>query len=167
MKRLLPILLAIIITLSACSVKAGAPLECVADTLCEVKTPSYYIAADYPADSALAVSCNNGCCALFTGTDYEIYQEIFRTDSVEDAFLHLTGRNLAELSPIRVGSFPYEEYRFACTATGESGILSCIGKLFYDGDFCYAITVSYPIDKEKDYSGAFADLIATASVKAV
>lgn len=167
MKRLLPIFLVIIITLSACSVKDSPQLECIADTLTEPKTPSYYIAADYPSDAALTASCNDGCCALFTGTDYEIYQEIFQAESIENAFLYLTGRNLTELSPIRIGSFPYEEYRFACTTTGENGILSCIGKLFYDGDFCYALTVSYPTYKEKDYAEAFSDLIATASMKVV
>lgn len=167
MKRIFPIFCAMIITLCACSVKETAPLECVNDTLTEIHPPAYYLTADYPADAALVASCNDGCCALLTGDHYEICQEIFPAESLEAAVSYLTGRTEAELNPIRLRSFPYEEYRFAYTAAGETEFLTYSGKLFYDGTFCYALTVSYPVFNENKDTEKFNDLISSVRMNAV
>ncbi len=167
MKRLFPIFCAIIITFCACSVKETAALECVNDSLTEIHSPAYYLTADYPADAALVASCNDGCCALLSGNHYEICQEIYPAETLEAAVCYLTGRSVADLKPIRLSSFPYEEYRFAYTAAGESGLLSYLGKLFYDGTFCYALSVSYPVFNENEDTEKFNDLISSVRINAV
>lgn len=165
MKRFVPFLLILIISLSSCSVKSAPTLECVNDTILQNEIPSFYIEADYPAAAALTASCDDGCCAVFSHSDYDIYQEIFPAQSIDEALLNLAGRS--DVQALRVASFPYEEYRIAYTAAGEGGTISCLGKIYYDGEFCYALVIHCPIEKEKDYRETFADLISTATIEAV
>ncbi len=167
MKRFVFILVALIITLSGCCVKQTSAFECIADNYEEIAVPAFYIDAVMPQEAVLTHSCNDGCCAVFSHDDFEIYQEIFETESLEAACEHLTGRSLSELRAIQTKHFPVEEYRFAYQAAGEGQTLSCSGKLFYDGQFCYAISVHCPMQKEPQYHEAFSELLSLAELRSV
>ncbi len=166
MKRIIFILLTII-PLCGCSVNQEPPLECISDVYAAAEQPAFCLLTDIPAEAALTASCNDGCCAVFTHPDYEIYHEVFAAESIDEAFVSLTGQTSEQLSPFFVSRFPYEEYRFACTVAGESGPISCSGKLYYDGSYCYALVIRSPISKESEYQETFSDLIAVTTLQAV
>lgn len=165
MKRI--IILLIIIPLCGCSVNQKFPLECISDVYIEPEQPAFCLLTDIPSEAILTASCDDGCCAVFTHPDYEIYHEVFAAENIDEAFISLTGRDSKQLSPIFISRLPYEQYRFACTAAGESGPISCSGKLYYDGSFCYALVIRTPISKEAEYQEVFSDLISVTSLQAV
>ncbi|MBE6985535.1 MAG: hypothetical protein E7434_08035 [Ruminococcaceae bacterium] len=167
MKRFLPVVFALIIFLNGCCVKDSVTFECVADSYEEIASPAFYLQAEIPQEAVLTDSCKDGCCAVFSHDDFEIYQEIFEAESLDAAVEELTGHSKNSLSMICLQTFPQEEYRFAYHAVGEEGTLSCSGKLFYDGDFCYAVTVLCPIENEPLYHEAFSDLLSLTTLQAV
>lgn len=161
MKKLLflPILL-LIITFSACSVKEARDVECVNDSLITIKEPAFYVSADIPQGTFLTASCKDGCCALFSHEDYEVMQEIFYADSLDEALVYLTGQTREELNLLSVSSFPKEEYRFAWTAAGENGTLACSGMLFADGDCYYSLCIFCKAEMEKEHREDFSAIFA-------
>ena len=167
MKRFIFVLLAMIILLSGCCVKESSTFECVADSYEEQAAPNFYIDAAMPQEAVLTDSCKDGCCAVFSHDDFEIYQEIFEASGLDEACRHLTGRTSSELSAIKTQSFPLEAYRFAYHAAGEGQTLSCSGTLFFDGEFCYAVSVLCPIEKEPMYHEAFSELLQSTELKSV
>ncbi len=167
MKRIVFILVALIITLSGCCVKESCTFECVSDDLAEHIAPTFYIDAAMPQEAVLTDSCKDGCCAVFSHDDFEIYQEIFEAEDLDTACKQLTGRSSAELFAIKTQSFPMEEYRFAFHAAGEGETLSCTGKFFFDGDFCYAVSILCPMEKEPMYHEVFSELLSLTELKAV
>ncbi len=167
MKRFVFVLAALIITLSGCSVKQTSAFECVNDNYEQFDTPAFYIDAVIPQDAVLTHACDDGCCAVFTHEDYEIYQEIFEAESLDAACRRLTGRSVSQLRAIQTQSFPIEEYRFAFQAAGEGRTLSCCGKFFYDGQFCYAVSVHCPMQKEPEYHEVFSELLSLTELKAI
>lgn len=167
MKRILLLILILILTLTGCAVNSNPDLECVADTISYEKNPKFYFDTDLPAEAVLTSVCDDGCCALFTYDECEIYQEIISAEKVEAAFVSITGQNMEQLAPLKVSSFPYDEYRFAWTAAGEGGTYSCSGKLYFDGEYCYALTVRCPEALKKSYETVFLELFAEASLEAV
>ena len=167
MKRFAIVLFGLIITLSGCSVKQAHSFECVADSYEEIAAPSFYIDAAMPCNAFLTDSCDDGCCAVFSHEDYEIYQQIFPAQGLDDACTYLTGRDFAALRAIQTQSFPTEEYRFAYTCACEEGTLSCSGKFFYDGQFCYAVMILCPIQKEPIYHEDFSEVLSLAELKSV
>lgn len=167
MKRWFSCLLLLILTLTGCAVNQNPEFECLSDTLEHSPAPSYYLAFDLPAEAVLTSVCDDGCCALFTCGECEIYQEIFLADSVDAALLSLTGQTARQLGAICVGRAPCEEYRFAWTAAGENGLYACSGAVFFDGEYAYGLTVRCPEGAQKAYEAAIFDIPRTVSCKAV
>ena len=167
MKRFVFVLFALIITLSGCCVKDCATFECVADDLQEHTAPMFYIDAALPQQAVLTDSCKDGCCAVFSHDDFEIYQEIFEAENLDAACKHLTGRTSSQLRAIQTQAFPLEEYRFAYHAAGEGKTLSWTGKLFFDGAYCYALSIVCPMEKEPAYHETFSDVLSLTELKAV
>ena len=167
MKRFLLIFSAMIITLSGCCVKESASFECVADSYEPIVVPAFYLDMAIPQEAILSDSCNDGCCAVFTHSDYEIYQEIFAAESLDGACVHLTGRTSSQLRAIRMQDFPVPEYRFAYQTAGEGMTLSCTGKLFYDGQFCYAVSIFSPLKTQSMYHEIFSEILSLTELKAV
>ena len=159
MKRLISILFLMILTLSGCAVKEIPARECVTDTLDPPSAPDFYMTAELPAEARLEDSCEEGRFAVFSDGSYEIYKEIFPAASAEAGLLAVTGKTADQLEPIPVSSFPQPEYRFAWTATGEEGPLSCTGTLIYDGKYCYALTIRCPPAREKNCREVFMDIL--------
>ena len=62
MKRFIPMLFLMILTLSGCAVKENPPGECVTDTLEPPSAPAFYMTADLPAEARLVDSCEDGQC---------------------------------------------------------------------------------------------------------
>ncbi len=166
MKRIVCITV-LIISLCGCTVKEDVPLECIADTICEKVSPSFYMVSDIPPEASLSASCDDGCCVVFSHSDYEIFQEVFSAESIDDAFIYLTGQSANELTPICVNHFPLEEYRFRWIAATDGTTIACSGKLFYDGQHCYSLVVQCPLSKQSQYEELFSDFIATANLQAV
>ena len=158
--------LILIISLCACGVNTPT-LECVSDVYQIPSTPAYCIEADFPAESVLTASCQDGCCAVFAHDDYEICQEIFTASSIENALFSLTGRESEDLTIMNVASFPLEEYRFRWIAAGENGTQAFSGKLYFDGQYCYSLIAQCPIDKQGQYESVFSDLFSCSSIEAV
>lgn len=167
MKRWFSCLLLLILTLTGCSVNQNPEFECLSDTLDHHTAPSYYLATDLPSEAILTTVCDDGCCALFTCGECEIFQEIFLAETVDDALLSVTGRTAQQLGAIRVSDFPHDEYRFSWTAAGESGLYSCSGTAFFDGEYAYCLTLRCPEGLEKEYESVLFDIPQTVSFKAV
>lgn len=167
MKRWFPCFLLLILTLTGCSVNQNPEFECLSDTLEHASAPSHYLETDLPAEAVLTTVCNDGCCALFTCGECEIYQEIFSADSVDAALVSVTGRTAQELDAIRVSDFPCDEYRFAWTAAGENGLYSCSGTVFFDGEYAYCLTVHCPEGLKKEYESVLFDITQTVSLEIV
>lgn len=165
MRKIAPLLLMLIISLCGCSVKESVPLECISDTLDAPSAPSFYIRADIPAQAVLSDSCKDGCCAVFSHEDYEIYQEIFPASSIDEALLRLTGRT--ELSLIQTNDFPMPEYRFRYLAAGEGGTQAFCGKLIFDGTHCYSLITRCPLEKQSEYEEVFSDILSLSTLQAV
>ncbi len=167
MKRVFVLfLLPLILTLSACDVKQASALETI-ECPTAPSTPSFYLNADFPTDAILTSSSDEGRSAVFLHEDYTLIQEVFAADSLESALLRVTGRPADELELLRVCSFPQEEYRFAWTAAGEDGDLTCSAALFSDGAYYYALSVVCGAAHEKEYRTVFSDLLASAELEAV
>ena len=164
MKRFIPWFFLLILTLTGCSVKEIPSPECVTDTLDIPSAPAFYLEAELPAEARLEASCDDGRCVVFSGCGYEIYEEIFPAVSAEAGLLAVTGQAAGALSPVPVCSFPVPEYRFAWTAAGETGLLSCVGSLRYDGDYCYALTIRCPQSAGKDYREDFMEILNHTSL---
>ena len=165
MRRIAPLLLLLIISLCGCAVKDSSPLECISDTLNSSNAPSFYIAANIPAQAVLTDSCNDGCCAIFSHEDYEIYQEIFPASNLNEALFHLTGRT--DLPLIQTNDFPMEEYRLTYLAAGEGGTQAFYGKLIFDGTHCYSLIAHCPAEKQAEYEEVFSDLLALSTLQAI
>lgn len=159
-------LLPLILTFSACAVKQANALETI-ECPAAPSTPSFYLNADFPTDTILASSSDEGRSAVFLHDDYTVIQEVFAADSLDTALLCVTGRPADELVVLRVCSFPQEEYRFAWTAAGEDGDLACSAALFSDGEYYYALSIICDAALEKEYRTVFSDLLASAELSAV
>ena len=167
MKRFLSLLFLMILTLTGCSVKDVSERECVADSLDFPALPAFYLTAALPAEAAQTASSEDGRFTVFSTADYEIFQEIFPADSAEAGLSAVTGKAADRLSPIPISSFPHPEYRFAWTAAGENGPLSCLGTLLYDGQYCYALTIRCPVAAEKKYRETFLEILSSVSLNEV
>lgn len=167
MKRFLSLLFLMILTLTGCSVKEKPGRECIADTLSFPSVPAFYMTASLPAAARQSASTDDGLFTVFTADHYEIFQEIFPADSAEAGLQAVTGMTAGQLSPIPVHSFPQPEYRFAWTAAGENGPLSCTGTMFYDGKYCYALTIQCPDILAKNYRETFFTILDGVSLKEV
>lgn len=167
MKRWFSCLLLLILTLTGCAVNQNPEFECLSDTLDHAAAPSYYLATDLPSEAKLTTVCDDGCCALFTCGECEIFQEIFLAETVDDALLSVSGKTTRDLGAIHVSDFPFDEYRFAWTAAGENGLMSCKGTVFFDGEYAYCLTVRCPEGLEKEYESVFFDIMQTVSPEAV
>ena len=160
------LLLPLILTLSACAVKQAQALETIECPAVQ-DAPGFFLSAELPAGTVLASSADAGRSAVFVHEDFTLAQEVFAADSLESALLRVTGRPADELELLRVCSFPQEEYRFAWTAAGEDGDLTCSAALFSDGAYYYALSVLCGAAHEKEYRTVFSDLLASAELEAV
>ena len=160
MKRMIPLFL-IIICLSGCYVKKDSAKECISDEIYPSAVPCFMIEADIPSQAVLTASCHDGCCAMFTHPDFEIFQEVFRAESLEDAFVHLTGKNQDELSVVQIRKSPQNEYRFSFTAASEDGSVGGIGTLIYDGTHGYSMTILCPLEKQSQYEDTFSGMLSS------
>lgn len=167
MKRCFPCLLLLILTLTGCAVNQNPEFECLSDTLELSAAPTHYLETALPAEAVLTTVCDDGCCALFTCGECEIYQEIFPAESVDAALRSVTGQTAEQLGAIRVSDFPCAEYCFAWTAAGENDLLSCSGTAFFDGEYAYCLTVRCPEELKKEFESILFDITRTVSFKAV
>lgn len=159
--------LLLILSFFGCAVKEMPAMECVGDRIEVVCEPTFYLTAAIPQEATLTLSSDEGRRAVFSHEDYEITQEIFPADSADSALESLTGQEVDALCPIRVAAEPQEEYRFAWTAAGENGALNCSGALFFDGEYCYAVSIQCAAEKEKLYRDVFSELLSSVALQAV
>lgn len=164
MKRILPLLL-LIISLYGCNVKEPLSLECIADSLHTKSAPAFYLEADIPIGAVLSASCDDGCCALYSHEDYEIYQEVFSAASLDNALLHVSGQ--AALSAICTSNFPFEQYRFRWLCAGENGTTVCNAKLIFDGEYYHCLSIHCPMQLQTQYETVFSDLLSSAAIVSV
>lgn len=160
------VLLACIITLTACSVKPSAELFCVSDKIAPPDTPAFALNASIP-DDAEALTEEDGERVIYDQGDYKIFRETFRAESADAALRTVTGRDRKSLQVIRLSAYPQEEYRFTWTAAGETGDLACCGKLLYDGTTCYSICFECPAELENIYRSAFYHILSGAHLEPV
>ncbi len=162
MKKILGFIffLTLILPLFGCNVKKEISRECISDTLEQEELPGMYIESDIPQGASLSMSREDGRCAVFTHADYEIIQEIFRADSWDGAFQHISGRNSEDLKRFLAGNFPYEKYRCTWSVVGEGGTRLCQSVILYDGHFYYAVSVDCAAEKTNVYEEVFSDLLS-------
>ena len=147
-----------------CTVNTNLTKECVSDTIEVISVPDSYIDSDVPQGSVLSLSREDGRYALFTHPDYEITQEIFSADSIDDAFVHISGKTAGELRPFSLESFPLKKYRYTWTTAGETGTQLCQGLLIYDGTYFYSITIQCKAEKAVIHADSFSDLLSGATL---
>ena len=164
---LLLILSMCILPLFGCSVNTELCKQCVTDTIDNPKNPGMYIESQIPQGAALSLSRDDGRYAVFTHPDYEITQEIFASDSWDNAFRHVSGRSTEDLGKILVGSFPHEKYRCTWAVAGETGTDLCQSVIFYDGSFYYAVSIQCSEEKAQEYAQDFSDLLSCVSLQIV
>lgn len=160
------LLLPLILSLSACTVKQAQALETIECPAAQ-DVPCFFLSAELPSGTVLASSTDAGRSAVFLHEDFTLAQEVFAADSLDAALLRVTGRPVGELDVLRISSFPQEEYRFAWTAAGETGELACSAVLFYDGEFYYTLSVQCDAAREKEYREVFSELLSGAALEAV
>lgn len=159
--------LLLILSFCGCAVKEAPAKECVSDQIEVVSEPSFYLTAALPQEATLTLTTDAGRRSVFSHEDYEITQEVFLADSTDSALKYLTGQDTQALSPICLAEEPQAEYRFAWTAAGENGALNCTGALFFDGTYCYAVSIRCAAEKEKFYRKDFAALLSSVALQAV
>lgn len=168
MKHLqLAVSLLLILSFCGCAVKEMPATECVSDRIEVISEPSFYLTAALPQEATLTLTTDAGRRSVFSHGDYEITQEVFPADSTDSALEYLTGQDAEALSSICLAVEPQEEYRFAWTAAGENGALSCSGAMFFDGEYCYAVSIQCAAEKEKLYREDFSALLASVALQAV
>lgn len=168
MKKVLFVFSAVfILSLSGCAVNGSAAAECVADVPDTTALPAHMILADLPQELALTAATDDGRHAVFCCDDYEVTEEIFCADSLDDAFVCLTGRTRETLLPIRTAVFPYECYEYAWTAAGEDDAVVCCGTLLSDGAYYYALTVRCAADSMREYREVFSELLAGVELEPI
>lgn len=152
-------LLTLIICFCGCNVKETYALECVSDSI--IAQPACYLAMDIPENVFLTESSDMGRYAVFTHEDYEIIQEIFTAEHMDEALFYVSGRHRDDLRPIELqdGSM-----RFAWTAARETGEIACSAVLFTDGQFYYSVCVRCPAELEKQYREEFSALLSNAAL---
>ncbi len=159
--------LLLILSFCGCAVKEAPAKECVSDQIEVVSEPSFYLTAALPQEATLTLTTDAGRRSVFSHEDYEITQEVFLADSTDSALKFLTGQDTQALSPICLAEEPQAEYRFAWTAAGENGALNCTGALFFDGTYCYAVSIRCAAEKEKLYREDFAALLSSVALQTV
>jgi len=164
--KLLSVVVSVILILSLCGchVKEDVHLECVSDQWESVAAPAFYIEAEIPPEAPLVASCRGGCCVVFSHPDYEVIEEIFSAESEEAAFYHVAGASRDALNPIQIPSHPHPEYRFAWSAMGDMGELTCSTSLTYDGSHYYAVTIRCSAEAEGRYRDVFSELMSSVSL---
>lgn len=156
-----------ILLLISCSVKGIYVEECISDTLIVESKPEYLITAEIPAEMLTAVSSEDGNRKIYTHTDddYEIITDIFTAVDLDDALVQLTGCDAQQLSPLELHRFPFDEYRYAWTCSGESGELACSGTLLFDGTHYYALSIHCKADLQKQYQEKFSHILSTVGLQ--
>ena len=168
MKRFIAFqLVALILLLSACSVKENFSIECVYDALEAPELPCFRIEAELPQHAILTLSEDEGRRAVFSHADYTITEEIFPASSWDAAFLHITGRNAESLKPILAGNFPFEKYRCTWSVAGENGTQLWQSIIVCDGSYYYAVSVECAAEQAAGYDKIFSALLSGVQLEAV
>lgn len=156
----------LIVTLTACAVKEESA-DCVNDSCDVPPLPAFCLNAPLPDDTVMAAMTEDGQRIFYVHDRFTICKEAICASSADEAFRLLTGRTQEELKPVTVMQFPMEEYRYACTAAGETGAEVCTGVLFFDGTHGYSLQITCDAETEKIYRDVFSDLLAKTTLDAV
>lgn len=168
MKRALCLcFLLLIIPLWSCNVKEPVAWEYVHDDEAPPSLPAFYITAEIPKNVFLTEASDEGRYAVFRHGDYTIIQEIFTAESPDAAFLHLTGRDSASLSPVCLTHFPREEYRFVWTAAEGATPLNCWGKLIRAGRYFYSLSILCDAAAAPEHQEDFFAILSSMELEAV
>lgn len=159
-RKLLIAVLFCIIVFSGCDVKEEPTFECVSDEM--PMLPACYLTMDLPANVFLTESGDHGRFAVFSHQNYEIIQEIFRADSIEQAIHYLSGRDSADLS---IFSLDKETLRFAWTVSSDEGDTACNAILLSDGTYYYSLLIRCPASMEKNYREDFSEIFASTQLR--
>ncbi|MDR0890091.1 MAG: hypothetical protein LBM28_05565 [Oscillospiraceae bacterium] len=156
-----------ILLLSSCSVKGVTLEECVNDTIIFEAEPQYTLSAEIPTQMLLSVSLAQGNQKVYTQADgdYEIITDVFSASDLDSALLRLTGQTYDQLRPVALGQSSVDEYRYAWTATGEDGSLTCCGTLLYDGLHYYSLSIHCKSALQNTYREKFTHILSTVGLQ--
>lgn len=160
--RLTALMIVAIIALTACTVNRAPALECVTDTLHSPAQPGYTLSVQLPADAVLCAQEDG--CSYYTLLGCEIFTEIFPAASAQAGIATVSGREDCAAVSLLLASFPEEEYRLNWTVAGESGAETCHCVMYYDGSFCYALRLQYPLAQDADSVRYFRQMLANVQL---
>lgn len=158
-KTVLLLVLFLIILLNGCDVNKNLSVECVSDELMQM--PSSYLVMELPKNVFLTDSAEDGRWSLFSHDDYEIIQEIFPAENMDEAIQKVSGQTL---TPILL----YDgSARFSWVSGQEDGMICCSAAILSDGTYFYSLCIRCPADLEKEYHGEFSQILSSAALQRV
>ena len=152
MKKIVPILAAMLCLLSACTAHTPKMLY-VTDEIESIPAGciKYSISLCLPEGTIESVFADNGDLRMYEAPDGSWFAttQIIKGCTAQEAIRQMTGFAPESLGMLCTQSMSMPEYRFSWCTEGENGLLSCTGIVAEDAQYCYCLSFCAQEDAAK------------------
>lgn len=143
MKKVIPMLAAVLCLFSACTAHTPQMLY-VTDEIDALPEGSikYQISLCLPEGTTEAAFADNGDFRMYEAPDgsWFVTTQIMQNCTAQEAIRRMTGFSPEALALLCTQSMSMPEYRFSWCSEGENGLMTCTGIVAEDKEFCYCLS---------------------------